>query len=285
MSKRIFYILVIVFMLLPGCLLAAEQTLMVRLQEKIKTNIAELSDLQKTYQSQKQNLYSELEQTVESVQNTDDSEQKEHLTKVYYHKRAENLLSAARPTAEAQRLLTETHKHMVRLQEAMQRGGKGNSPVSFADKERIGLSMRGLAAYVTTLSRLSPDNPRLARVSRTLELKDAYFQSIFRNNSMRSLQEQIDVVEDLSSYVAVILDLMEEERKYLQFKVANVIQTSVVRETEELIANFTGLLDGGFGQREHGLDEIVDAELNSTLSSSPSGTLEVRDLQHVGHYK
>jgi hypothetical protein len=272
-------------MLLPANLRAAEQTLMVRLQEKIKTNIAQINDLQTSYQSQKRDLYSELEQTVEAIQETEDYEQKEHLTKVYYHKRAENLLAAARPTAEAQRLLTQTHQHMVRLQQAMQKSGQGASPVSLDEKQSAGLSMRGLAAYVRTLSRLSPDNPRLARASRALELKDAYFQSIFRDNSMQSLQKQIEVVEDLSSYVAVILDLMEEERKYLQFKVANVIQTSVVRETEALISSFSDLLEGGFGDREHGLDEIVDEELAQTVSSSNDNSLQINDLRNVGHYE
>jgi len=284
MKNSALYIYAAIVLLLPASLPAAEQTLMVRLQEKIKTNIAQLSELQKSYQSQKRDLYGDLEQTVQAIQETDDYDQKEHLTKVYYHKRAENLLSAARPTAEAQRLLTQTHQHMVRLQQAMQKGGQGARPVAFDEKQSAGLSMRGLAAYVTTLSRLSPDNARLARASRALELKDAYFQSVFRDNSMNSLQTQIEVVEDLSSYVAVILDLMEQERKYLQFKVANVIQTSVVRETEALIDSFADLLEGGFGDREHGLDDIVDDELAQTVSSPNNNSMQVRDLRNVGHY-
>ncbi|MBT6341053.1 MAG: hypothetical protein HOJ48_17340 [Desulfobacula sp.] len=263
---------------------AAETSLMVKLQNKIKGNIQEIVTVQSQREERDVDLNRKLKVVVDALIAEEDIEAKEQLGKEYYRLRAVSLQDHASATHITLETVIETVGDMKKLQESMQEKDRSTSPIAFTDKDMVGKTMGGIARQLETLQKLDPESPEVARLARTLEYQDARFRSLFTRSHQYSLSEQIDHLVDMAATLQASLNLMEERRKNLLQQVYYVVKGGIVHFTENLLYDLDKALPITLENNTSENDVTVQEELANSYKHTRYQRSTLRDLSRVGQY-
>lgn len=278
--KKIIIAFCLFTMVLPVHLWAAETTLMVKLQEKIKGNISEIGQLNKNYQGKNTQLNAGIKSTVEQLESADTAEEQEYLTKIYLRKRAEGLRDLAAVTAEMGDLTIKTMGQMERLQETMNDGD--GSAISLDEKQLIGHTLAGMARQFDYFQQLDPDNREWSRMANSLKYNYAQNEKMANRSGAYSLQDQIDHMADVASTLQAALNLMDEQRQTLLANVYYVVQGSIIKATTDLMVNIDQMLVGIDGGGFDNMDaHVMDIYSRSIQTGSPSSSGSPLDVSYM----
>ena len=282
MTKQIITAFCLFALVLPSYLWAAETTMMVKLQQKIKGNMSVINQLHKDYQARSKQLNDEIQGVIKQLENEDNADQQEHLTKIYLKTRAEGLHELASATVEMKELVINTVGQMERLQSTMQDNSGGVSPISLDDKQSVSNALAGMAREWQYLQQLDPNNPQLIRMASTMKYNYTRYKKLFGRDGTSSLQDQIDHMADVAASLQAALNLMDEQRKTLLQNVYYVVQGSIVRFTNDLMVDIDKMLvdaDGnGYDSRDAYVMDIYTRSITTTSSSRTASSIDVSDI-------
>lgn len=261
-----------------GSVFAVETTMIVKLQQDIKTSVKKLGQMQKEHEKRIADLNRQMEQVIQELHSTNDPEKKDYLAKRYFHLRAEQLAAEAESYAKMHDVLVDTIFKMEKLQRLMGRD-EGLSPLSEEDKKVVSNVMVGVRNLFYKIQALEPNNPRLVRISHTIGMLDRRFQRFFSPRRHISLQEQIDYLSDLAAFMQATLSFMEEERNYLLQNIYFLVQIDLRRYINDLKPSYHEI------NEEYSRHQENDAEvLDSISANSPEVAYRPVNLDNVGQY-
>ncbi len=267
-----------VMLLWIGSAFAVETTMIVKLQQDIKTSAKKLGQMQKEYEKRIADLNRQMKQVIQELHSTKDPEKKDYLAKLYFKLRAEQLAAEAKSYAKMHDVLVDTIFKMEKLQRLMGRD-EGISPFSAEDKKVVSNVMVGVRNLFYKIQTLEPNNPRLVRISHTIGMLDRRFQRFFSPRRHISLQEQINYLTDLAAFMQATLSFMEEERNYLQQDIYFLVQSDLQRYINDLKPSYYEI------NEEYSRYQENDAEvLDSVSANSPEVAYHPVNLDNIGQY-
>lgn len=278
---NIIILLLVITILCPPVSKAAETTLIVELEKRIKADFERMEKISREQEVKAKRLNEEIKKIVMKLTNTVDEDKKERLRRQYFKKRAEYVHAMAKSVVEYERTLTRVIKNMVALDREMAQFGSQNlNGITAADAEHIKSTLRGIAHIITPLRALKEDDPRINNLVMTLTNLDMQYRTYFSGGGQTSLKNQIQYLEDLHSYIYSVRSLLMAETNYLKSNVFYMMKDGIVRVINNFQKDFYATTFKNF-ETHHRQDEEVLGRRKTIESNEYQKNI---DLNNIGNW-
>lgn len=269
--------LVMVALLFTSVVRAAETTLVIDLQRKIKSDFKKMEDVNRDQGARADKINNEIKQIVTDLTNTSDEAKKEEIRNLYFKKRAEHLHAEATRVVEIEEALGSVVKNMVTLEKEIEKTGGDGKELLSSNPEPIKETLRGTANIVTTIQAIRGDDPKVRNLALTLKNLDMQYRSFFTHGRRASLAEQIAYLEDLHAYVYSVRGLLRHETAYLKSNVYFLMKDGVVRVINDFQKQFYATTFKGF-EDQHRQDAEVLGDGSTIETEGYQGKVDLDDI-------
>lgn len=281
-KKSVVLIFVLMKIAQAGTVLAAETTMIVELQRRIKDNVTQLQSTKQKMEESAAELQNEAEQTKNEFSSTANRDDRQFLVKRYIAVHAKALRSTAENVKEMQGSIDNLMTDMEQLQQVLKRSGRnGVSADSDQDMALAGELMSGYMASFKTLLAFDPENKDLASLSKKISRQDALLRKTFKRRKNFNIEEQIDRLADMHAALELGMQLIDAERVNLQQVSYLVLQGEIADSVYMIDANITPIYNNILNG-DSTLDNMLEQLEVSSMDQRRYEVIE--NLDHVGNY-
>ncbi len=216
---------------------AAETTVIVDLQKKIKRDLKEINKIALERDTRVESLEKEIEKVVEELESTTDEDRQDKLRQKYAKLRALQLEVQARSAVKIRDRLERVIKNMTALDEKMRRSTKGMMLSGKENIKAVGTSMKGLAYLFAPIAALKGDDRRAKTLYISLMKLNASYENLTSSKSPAvSLKDQIRYMEDIYGFILATLQTVRVEKDFLEANVYVLLSDGIVKTINNSIA-------------------------------------------------
>ena len=216
---------------------AAETTVIVDLQKKIKRDLKEINKIARERDTRVESLEKEIKKVVKELESTPDEGRQDTLRQKYAKLRALQLEVQAKSAVKLKDRLERVIKNMATLDEKMGRSTQGMMLSGKENIKAVGTSMKGLAYLFAPIAALKGDDPRAKTLYISLmKLNESYENLTSSKSPAVSLKEQIRYMEDIYGFILATIQTLRVERDFLEANVYVLLSNGIVKTINNSIA-------------------------------------------------
>jgi len=260
---------------------ALESQMRVELSKKIRTNMAEIQDINKTMKSNNTHFAEEKKQISLEFSQTGNREDKRYLLKRSLAVRAKSLLSTATSIVNIQATMEEAISDLEHLERIKKNSGSNGISSNSEEQKKIATSlMVGLRGISKTVSAIDPGSEELIGIQEKLAYVDAGYRANFNvaRNGI-SHQKEIELLEEYHSTLAAVINLIDLEKMNLRNSSNSILQGEIADDVFTIYTNFEPIYESIMSGNNELLEMIDDV---NNGPGAPRRKTKIRNINHIG---